>query len=171
MQDHVAVYLGPFLLDKPVSMLLDRDVNTQSLEEFMMYGTGPVASTGVEATGLISTKYAKAEGKGDWPDIHFIFLGTGVYQKMAEDFAHAFHVDENILKKYLAHAKGKDSFQIIVSLARPRQRGEMLLKSSNPLDSMLIDPKYLHDQRDVDVLVEGWYFCKLNKSMSSIPDD
>lgn len=155
VQDHISVYLGPFILDKPVSMLLDRDVNTQTLEEFMKLGTGPVSNSGVEATGLVSTKYAKEDGKGDWPDIHFILLGTGIYQRMDTDFSHAFHVDENKLRKYFAHAKGKDSFQIIVSLARPRQRGEMVLKSSNPFDEMLIDPKYLHDKRDADVLVEG----------------
>lgn len=155
LQDHISVYLGPFLLDKPISMLLDRDVNTQTMEEFMKFGTGPVSSTGVEATGLISTKYAIEDGKGDWPDIQYILLGTGIYQRMPQDFAHAFHVDENKLMKYFAHAKGKDSFQIIVSLARPRQTGEMLLKSSDPLDRMLIDPKYLHDERDVKVLVEG----------------
>ncbi|CAL8144019.1 unnamed protein product [Orchesella dallaii] len=155
VQDHISVYLGPFLMDAPLSMLLDRDVNTMTLQEFITKGTGPVSTTGVQATGLISTSYAKAEGKGDWPDIHYILLGTGIYQKMAEDFAHGFHVDENTMKKYFANAKGRDSFQIIVSLARPRQKGEMLLKSSDPLDSMLIDPKYLHDDRDLNVLVEG----------------
>lgn len=78
---------------------------------------------------------------------------------MAEDFAHAFHVDEATLKKYFAHARGKDSFQIIVSLARPRQRGEMFLKSSNPMDPIGIDPKYLQTYHDVQVLVEGGGFA------------
>lgn len=37
----------------------------------------------------------------------------------------------------------------------PKSEGEIILQSSYPLVPPLIDPKYLHDESDVDVLVEG----------------
>ena len=62
------------------------------------------------------------------------------------------------MKKYFKHAKGRDSFQIITSLARPMSRGEILLKDSNPQSPLIIHPKYFEVDSDLDVLVEGKFF-------------
>lgn len=40
-------------------------------------------------------------------------------------------------------------------LLRPRSRGEIRLRSSNPYDHPLIDPNYLSHPADVRVLSEG----------------
>jgi choline dehydrogenase-like flavoprotein len=142
-------------VSQPVSMLLDRDINSETVTEFIDHGTGPLTSAGTGATAMITSSYAKAAGEDNWPDMQLILLGTAIYTNFAKDFAHGFHVEEKVLQKYFKHAKGRDSFQIIVSGARPVQRGEMWLNSSNPLDEPLIDPKYLHNDHDVNILLEG----------------
>jgi choline dehydrogenase len=38
---------------------------------------------------------------------------------------------------------------------RPRSRGRISLRSSNPLDSPLIEPNYFSDQSDLDVMLAG----------------
>ncbi|OXA57470.1 Glucose dehydrogenase [FAD, quinone] [Folsomia candida] len=155
VQDHVSVFLGPFHVDKPVTMLFERDINSEAFTEFIDHGTGTLSSAGTMATALISSSYAKRSGEGNWPDLQLILLGTAVYSRFDVDFASAFHVREDILKKYLKISKGRDSFQIIVSGNRPVQRGEILLRSSDPKDEPLIDPKYLHNDQDLEVLLEG----------------
>ncbi|ODM94362.1 Glucose dehydrogenase [FAD, quinone] [Orchesella cincta] len=157
LQDHISTYLGPFVLDedKPVSMLFDRDINPSAFLAFTRTGTGALSSSGTSATAFVSTPMAKAAGEGDWPDVQFIFLGTAVYSRMAEDMAHGFHVRQDLMKKYFETDKGKDSFQIIVSLARPKAVGHMKLSGPRFSDDFLIDPKYLDNEYDVKTLVEG----------------
>ena len=44
---------------------------------------------------------------------------------------------------------------ITVSLVQPRSRGEIALRSADPLASPLVRPRYLSEQADVDALVHG----------------
>jgi choline dehydrogenase-like flavoprotein len=43
-----------------------------------------------------------------------------------------------------------------VCLLRPKSRGEVTLKSKDPFDAPKIDPKFLSEQADVDLLVTGY---------------
>lgn len=142
-------------IDKPLSMLFDRDITSQSFVDFTQKGTGELSSSGTSAVAFVSTPMAKAAGEGDWPDIQYIFLGNGVYSRMDHDIAHGFHVKEDVMAKYFAADKGKDSFQIIVSLARPKAVGTMKLSGSRFSDDFLIDPKYLDNDYDMKTIIEG----------------
>ncbi|XP_035704791.1 glucose dehydrogenase [FAD, quinone]-like [Folsomia candida] len=145
-----------FLINSTVSMVFDRDVTAKSFMDFVHKGTGELTSSGCSASAFVSTSYAKSSGEADWPDVQFIFLGNGVYAKMHTDMSHGFHVDPTIMKKYLSSdLVGKDAFQIIVSLARPRARGVMRLSGKSLTDDLIIDPRYLDNEYDNSVLLEG----------------
>jgi choline dehydrogenase len=45
------------------------------------------------------------------------------------------------------------------SLLQPKSVGYLELKSSDPTEHPLIEPRYLSSERDIDVLVEAWEFC------------
>jgi choline dehydrogenase len=46
-------------------------------------------------------------------------------------------------------------FSILFALVRPRSRGSVRLRSSDPLDAPLIDPAYLTESNDIDRMVVG----------------
>ena len=48
----------------------------------------------------------------------------------------------------------REGFTFQVIPLHPRSRGEIRLRDKNPLTHPIIDPRYLEDQRDVDVMVE-----------------
>ncbi|WAR11081.1 DHGL-like protein [Mya arenaria] len=50
---------------------------------------------------------------------------------------------------------GGYGFTIAAALARPFSRGSIRLKSKDPFDYPLIDPKYLSDKRDVQNLISA----------------
>ncbi|ODM90440.1 Glucose dehydrogenase [FAD, quinone] [Orchesella cincta] len=157
LQDHLAVYVGPFFIKEPLSFLFDRDVTAKSFFEYGTYGSGPLTSTGFQAVGLIASSFAKARGEKGWPDLQLLLNGVSVHANYATDMAHAYGLQEETLKKYYKHAAGRHSFHIVVSLGRPYARGEIRLASRNPSSPLIIDPKYLEDPWEFDskTMVEG----------------
>ena len=63
-------------------------------------------------------------------------------------------MDEKMWAWYSRHSANY-STSILPTLNRPRSRGHIRLRSSDPRDHPLIQPNYLADQRDVDTLVAG----------------
>ncbi|XP_072045352.1 alcohol dehydrogenase [acceptor]-like isoform X1 [Amphiura filiformis] len=50
---------------------------------------------------------------------------------------------------------GREGYTYQVIGLHPRSTGEILLKDADPMSYPIIDPRYLEDKRDVDVMVEG----------------
>jgi choline dehydrogenase-like flavoprotein len=120
-----------------------------------------LTTTGVQATAFISSSRAKRLGEEKWPDLQWVMLGTSVYNNYGKDSEHSFNVKPGLLQKFYEYGKGTDSFQIINILNRPLTRGEVRLKSSNPTDPPLMDPKYLENYEDVKSLIESKDSVKL----------
>ncbi|XP_035710955.1 oxygen-dependent choline dehydrogenase 1 isoform X2 [Folsomia candida] len=155
LQDHISAYLGPFFVDQPISFSIERDVTSINVANFAAQGTGVLTTSGTQAMGFFSSTHAKERGEGDWPDIQFILAGVAIGKNFATDFARGFGVKKKLLEKYWDHAVGTDSFLQIVSLGRPKARGDIKLQSIDPYTPALIDPKYLDNKHDLDILVEA----------------
>jgi hypothetical protein len=56
--------------------------------------------------------------------------------------------------KSLCH-QNMNAVSILPVLVRPRSRGEVRLQSTSPWDPPLLDPKYLTEEEDLDLLVEA----------------
>ncbi len=94
-------------------------------------GTGMVASPGAEGGAFI-----KSDPSLDKPDLQLHFV-SGI-------------VDDHARKLHLGHG-----FSCHVCVLRPHSRGEVGLLDSNPLSPPRIDPQYLSDERDADLLLKG----------------
>ena len=55
--------------------------------------------------------------------------------------------------------KGQDGITISVKALHPKSRGSVKLKSRDPYDQPIIDPKYLSNYEDIDTLVKGMGYC------------
>jgi choline dehydrogenase-like flavoprotein len=162
LQDHIGVFLHPFFINskktskrqQTLSIKLDRDLTPRAMYEWLRHGRGVLSSSGVQATGCISSSFAKARGEGDWPDIHYFLFGFSASSRLSATVSKAFNLREEEMLQYYAHADGKESFYIIVTGARPFSRGNVKLRSNDPRDSPLIDPRYLEDSEDVDLKVK-----------------
>ena len=54
--------------------------------------------------------------------------------------------------KEMKNAFGLHLFTVI---QQPFSRGTLKLKTKNPLDHPLMDPRYLEDEKDVEIILEG----------------
>ncbi|MGI9332102.1 MAG: GMC family oxidoreductase [Gammaproteobacteria bacterium] len=144
LQDHVDVYsihelTGPHSYDRhthPHKMLL-------AGLEYLLFKSGPVTSNLAEAGGFW---YVDREQRS--PDIQLHFLpGAG-------------------LEAGVPPVPGGYGCTINSCLLRPRSRGSVYLRSSDPQDSPVIDPNYWADPYDLEMSLDGF---ELTREIASQP--
>ena len=121
----------------------------------MFVFSGPlVSTTGISATAFITSSKAKR----NWPDILLLQIGAGLHQSIGSDHEKALGFRNGILQKYYKNYIGRDANFVTVMLGKSKSRGRLELESSDPFKPALLDPKYLTDPQDLQVLVEGVKF-------------
>ena len=154
LQDHVALGGLVFQIDKPYSFITSRYLSTPSFINYTLNRSGPLTSLGgCEGLAWVKTKYENQTD--DWPDIEFHFVaGTPVSDPKIR-LNHG--VTDDIWKEYYEPIAHTDTWQVIPMLLRPKSTGTIRLKSADPNDKPLIDPRYLSDadNADLNAIVEG----------------
>lgn len=57
--------------------------------------------------------------------------------------------------KYFSPLENDNVITIAPVLLHPKSLGEVKLRSNDPSDELLIDPKYLSNKYDIDTLIDG----------------
>jgi choline dehydrogenase len=128
LQDHLAV-VATYACSQPVSLAgAERFPN---LLRYLLFGRGPLTSNVAEAAGFVKTRDELAV-----PDLELVF-GPTYY--MAHGFANP----------------AGHGFSIAAVLEHGTSRGWLGLRSAEPLAPPLIQPNYLSDCGEIDVLRRG----------------
>lgn len=137
LQDHPAVPVV-YHCTQPIS--LANAETLKNLATYLCFKKGMLTSNVGEAGGFITSNSSFPA-----PDIQFHF-GPGYYVE------HGFTTFEG-------HA-----FSVGPTMVRPYSRGRISLRSSNPLDSPLIQANYFADRRDLESMLQG---VKLARKLAS----
>ncbi|HKR95959.1 MAG TPA: choline dehydrogenase [Candidatus Angelobacter sp.] len=135
LQDHPCTGVV-FECTKPVSLAGAESLS--SLMQYLCFKKGHLTSNVAEAGAFLNTA-----AQGQTPNLQFHF-GAGYFVE------HGF-------QKFDGHA-----FAFGPTLLHPFSRGEIRLRSSNPIDAPSIRANYFSDPRDMDVMLEG---VKLSRSL------
>ncbi|KAI1301455.1 Glucose dehydrogenase -like protein [Halotydeus destructor] len=157
LQDHIYPSIH-FYTEEKVTLVQHRVVNPVSILKWVAAARGPLTSLGaIEGIGFVHSKYSNVTD--DWPDIQLQFISGGPSSDNGHHIRRAMGFTEEfwnqVYKPYLQY----DSFSYYPILMRPKSRGFIKLRSTNPMDPPIIDPRYLTDERDVHTLVDAMKFC------------
>lgn len=155
LQDHLGSFVGPFIVNDTISYHPDRDLTLSMYLDFWLRGKGVLNTVGSDSSGFISSSRAIKLGQKHWPDLQVISTNYAVSDTLEKQFEVALNFKPGVLQKYYEKAKGKDSFHFLSILNRPLTRGEILLRSSNPVEQPLIEPKYYDDESDLKTFAES----------------
>lgn len=104
--------------------------------QYKVFGTGPVASNGVEACAYIDPN------GGERPTIKMYCVP-------------AIYLDADV-----KNIKPQDGVTLNACLLRPKSRGTVRLRSSNPLDKPIIDNNYLAEPEDIAMEIAGLRYAR-----------
>lgn len=142
--------------------LRDKDVGLLQLVRWLLRGSGPVASQGLEAMA-----FARVSPGRTSPDaqIHHVTVGGGeakgsydvAFRNLGMCICVCVFYSLLILPGFSADGllpADQPEFQshLMVTLLQPKSRGDIRLRSADPHDSPLIDPRYLTHPDDLRVL-------------------
>ncbi|EEA94013.1 GMC family oxidoreductase [Pseudovibrio sp. JE062] len=133
LQDHLD-YTISYRSNKTDMLGLGLKPGIQLIKEIMRWrkdGSGMIASPAAEGGAFLKTS-----PELERPDVQLHFVIS--------------IIDDHGRKLY-----GGYGFGCHVCVLRPKSTGEVGLSSADPMDAPRIDPKYLTDQEDLDVLVKG----------------
>lgn len=154
LQDHIAVGGLAFLIDKPISFVMNRLVNINSAIRYAITEDGPLTSSvGLETVAFISTKYANQTD--DWPDIEFMLTSSSTNSDGGTQVKRAHGLTDEFYNEVFSNINNRDVFGVFPMMLRPKSRGFIKLQSKNPLRYPLLYHNYLTHPDDVAVLREG----------------
>lgn len=110
---------------------------TKAILQYLFKRSGPLCNSPLEANAFWSSTHSNR------PNIQFHFVPLGISPDYSTDIYD--------LKTY----RKTDGFGILSILLKPKSRGYITLKSSNPFDPPLIQPNFLEQKEDLDILMQG----------------
>lgn len=156
LQDHVMIpitFIAPGIpVEEHLAFTEAHARSTASLLRFIVSGSGPLSVSPAEAHVFLDTR---VEDEREAPDMDILFFGGKGAPKHLKNL--------NILREEAVKAFGKNStremsvigYTFLPTLLHPTSRGDVRLNKESPLSTPLIDPNYLSDPRDVEVLLRG----------------
>ncbi|KAG7159348.1 Glucose dehydrogenase [FAD quinone]-like 10, partial [Homarus americanus] len=155
LQDHLGVYGLTWTIPNTASLASLFD--TSALDDYVMYKEGPYSAP----MGDYGSAWVKVMGGGDpqYPDIQLYLSPTSFHGDHGLFIPYIYGMDQMKYLSYYSQIFGQTGFTLMVSLLRPKSRGTITLKSSNPKDKPVIDPKFLSDKEDLLTLAKGVRFA------------
>jgi len=155
LEDHAIAFIGPFLLDDPISYMPERDMKMEDAEEYVSNGTGLFATNGVGSLGFISSTVVKDK---EWSDIQLFQFNGGLDPGTPYVLNTLYGLKEGLWEDWLGPYMGRDANFAAMNVARPKSSGTIRLASRDPEDKPIIDPGYFNHPDDLQVQVDGIKF-------------
>ncbi|XP_037581983.1 glucose dehydrogenase [FAD, quinone]-like [Dermacentor silvarum] len=153
LQDHIGGAGISFMINDSVSVVRKR-FNPKTAFDYFIKGQGPLTVPGgVEGIGFVRTKYNAQHS--DWPDVEVHFVSSTPAADGGRTIRRVMGMTDELFDRVYRPYLNMDGFTMYPVLLRPKSRGWIRLRSTNPDDYPLINPGYLTRIEDVRTLVEG----------------
>lgn len=158
LMDHVALGGLTFIVNDTISIKTQRIFeNGNIIHDFLKHHTGPLTIPGgTEAIAFFDLNQPKnIDGH---PNLELLLISGAVSSEetLKKSFGISNHVYDRVFKK----TEEKDSYMIFPMIMRPKSKGKIELKDSNPFRYPAIYPNYFSDERDLDIIVSGVRICE-----------
>lgn len=166
LQDHIYASLV-FTLSAKESSQSTGNSNTTRLHKIVnrwmklpAYNESPL--------GFVSTSANKTQGDNDddWPDVQILMRPGNPSSTSFELIKRIQNLSDSFFRRVFGPYNRDNTMTLVVALMRPKSRGVVKLRSINPYEPLIIDPRYLTHPADLKTLVAG---MKMAIKLSEMP--
>lgn len=154
LMDHIAYGGLVFLVDQPVSITTDVLTNPINpyLGDFLIGKKGPFTIPGgCEALAFIDVDNPHA--MDGYPNMELLFIGGSIVSDAS--FRNTFGISDEYWKNMFDNISGRHSWTIFPMLMRPKSRGRILLRNTDPNAKPKIFANYLDHPEDLRIMIKG----------------
>lgn len=91
----------------------------------------------------------------DYPDIELILGASSLIGDVPEGFRGLLGLSKEFYNEVYSAYERLDAFTIVPVLLKPKSRGRITLRSSNPLHWPILDINYYDNEDDLNTMVQG----------------
>lgn len=151
LQDHITTGLDLILLNQTLDIGIEQMLSPYSVFEYFWYGTGPWTTGGCEVLAFINTNGAD----NTQPDLQFMVMPLGINEDTGVHLRHLMGISDYTWNNYFEYLNQTKAMTILPILLHPKSRGTVRLKDADVNTPPIIDPRYLTEQEDIEILLEG----------------
>ncbi|PSN52601.1 Glucose dehydrogenase [FAD, quinone] [Blattella germanica] len=154
LQDQLLFLGSSFVLRKPGKIRTDALSMLDASYEYLRHRTGLLSThVGLSLVGFVKTPIEPEDPRPDIELMGFTVLANNT--EVAAKFGSRFDLLDESVSSLREMIMEGDILFLAPALGRPKSRGKILLKSTNPLDYPEIHAGYFSDPRDVETIIEG----------------
>ncbi|XP_050539423.1 glucose dehydrogenase [FAD, quinone]-like [Daktulosphaira vitifoliae] len=152
LMDHISLGGLLILINDTVSIKLERLLQDPLVTyNFTSCKSSPASlAGGTEALAFFDTQ--KPNDPNGYPDLELLMSASFSAGSPTHRFL---GLRTDVYQKVFYPVQEKDSFMVFPMVMRPKSRGRVWLKDTNPFHYPLIDPNYFADEADLNVIVAG----------------
>lgn len=161
LQDHT-IFVGTVLGKESSTSEEDiYDFYHEASYEYLRHGTGILSTVGIlSVCGFIHSNISSIQFQEDYPDLQIHFYGFPANDRSAlQGYLNSFGYSEDIRESYTKLSGKYDILAPIPTLLRPKSKGMILLRSSDPFEHPRIFPNYFSHPDDLDTMLSGTEFA------------
>ncbi|ELU14399.1 hypothetical protein CAPTEDRAFT_122622 [Capitella teleta] len=153
LQDHLQINDFLFTIDKNISVTPQELNSLLTKANYALNGGGVLGSCGMLATGILRSRHQPADDPIPYMQLIALpLLGNDDLDRQA--LTEIFNYREEVVEMYHGKLDNHHGYVLGGYLNHPLSRGEVLLRSNKSSDRPIIDPHYLEEQLDVDIMIE-----------------
>ena len=173
LQDHVMIPYPIILDDVPadggVTYTKPFSESFLSVLQYYLTGSGPLTSNGAEVHAFLPSGLERDNSSA--PDIQLIFFSSMLTPHLLDIFHLTTQGATQLWSYHIFDDEPRSGYIVFPSLLHPQSVGDIRLDTvRSPLETPWINPNYLNDTNDVEVLLRGIrYVQKLLKTKAFEP--
>lgn len=154
LQDHITTGFDLILLNQTLGIGIEQMLSPYSVFEYFWYGTGPWTTGGCEALAFIHKKGTDVD-PNTRPDLQFMVMPLGINEDNGVHLRHLMGISDYTWNNYFGYLHQTKTMTVLPLLLHPKSKGMVRLRDANFKSPPVIDPRYLTEQEDVEVLLKG----------------
>ncbi|XP_036341392.1 glucose dehydrogenase [FAD, quinone]-like [Rhagoletis pomonella] len=154
MQDHVTLNGLVFLVNDTMTLNDRRLINPADILHYILQGRGPYTIPG-GAEGFAFVRTPNATVDKDYADMEIVLGAGSLSGDHMGSLRDLLGMPDDFYYKVYEGLHEKETFGLVPVLLRPKSRGRISLRSTNPFHWPRMEPNYMQDPDDVRAMLEG----------------